>query len=682
MQKLQEKRTAAMAGRGDAGTRATANPAWTQEDQRVLAEFRRTLATKRPNRQANPAIAETVMLEVTLAPDAPPGERELRLRTPNGLSNPLAFCIGGIPEFSEPAVTATSFVARRGQEAGLPAAPPRIDLRITLPTVVNGQILPGEVDRYRFMARKGQRLVLAAAARALMPYLADAVPGWFQATLALYDSRGRELVYDDDFRFNPDPVLFYQIAEDGEYTMEIKDAIYRGREDFVYRISVGELPFVTGIFPLGGRAGERPEIQVAGWNLSSAQLMMETKDLAPGSARLFVSGQGIPSNPVAFALDDLPEGVESEPNDTTEQARPIAVPFIVNGRIDRPDDLDVFCIEGRAGDEIVAEVFARRLNSPLDSTLKLTDAAGRRLALNDDHEDKGAGLTTHHADSRISAALPADGAYFLHLGDAQRGGGAEYGYRLRIAPPRPDFELRVVPSSVNLRGGASVPITVYALRRDGFNGGIALELMHAPATMVLSGARIPVNQDKVHLTVSAPPIAARDEPYDLALVGHATIQGRPVVHAAVPAEDMMQAFAYRHLVPAHEWKVTVTSGGPQRPPMRIIGGVPLRIPAGGTSRLRVAVQAGRFLENFQFELSEPPAGVAVQASTPRAGGFEVVLTCDGVKAKPGLQGNLILEASATRSGQAAAQGNQRPNQRLPLGPLPAIPFEIVAAGDR
>ena len=37
--------------------------------------------------------------------------------------------------------------------------------------------------------------------------------------------------------------------------IEINDAIYRGREDFVYRITIGELPFVTSIFPLGGPAG-------------------------------------------------------------------------------------------------------------------------------------------------------------------------------------------------------------------------------------------------------------------------------------------------------------------------------------------------------------------------------------------------------------------------------------------
>ncbi len=72
---------------------------------------------------------------------------------------------------------------------------------------------------------------------------------------------------------------------------------------------------------------------------------------------------------------------------------------IVNGRIDAPDDWDVFSFEGRAGAEIVAEVYARRLNSPLDSVLRLTDASGRQLAMNDDFEDKGAGLTTHQADS-------------------------------------------------------------------------------------------------------------------------------------------------------------------------------------------------------------------------------------------------------------------------------------------
>ena len=121
--------------------------------------------------------------------------------------------------------------------------------------VLNGQIMPGDVDRFAFKARKGKRLVAAASARDLIPYLADAVPGWFQAALTLYDPNGNEVAYADDYRFRPDPVLFYEVPADGQYVLEIQDAIYRGREDFVYRITLGELPFVTGIFPLGGRPG-------------------------------------------------------------------------------------------------------------------------------------------------------------------------------------------------------------------------------------------------------------------------------------------------------------------------------------------------------------------------------------------------------------------------------------------
>ena len=78
------------------------------------------------------------------------------------------------------------------------------------------QFTPGDADRYRFHARKGQQLVIAAAARELIPYLADAVPGWFQATLTLYDARGKELAFDDDFRFHPDPVLLFKVPEDGQ----------------------------------------------------------------------------------------------------------------------------------------------------------------------------------------------------------------------------------------------------------------------------------------------------------------------------------------------------------------------------------------------------------------------------------------------------------------------------------
>ena len=141
---------------------------------------------------------------------------------------------------------------------------------------------------------------------------------------------------------------------------------------------------------------------------------------------------------------------------------------------------------GKAGETIVAEVTARRLDSPLDSMLKLTDATGKLLAFNDDHEDVGCGLNTHHADSYLMVELPADGTYFVHLGDTARNGGKAYAYRLRISPPRPDFELRVVPSSASFRSKGAAALNVYAIRKDGFAGDIKLSLKDPPGRIYRS----------------------------------------------------------------------------------------------------------------------------------------------------------------------------------------------------
>ncbi len=631
----------------------TAKKGATDDDRKTMAEIRVKLAAfvRRPS---SPSIAEIVTLQVTMAPDAAPGERELRLATPLGLTNPLVFCVGQLPEFSKKAAKVSSQTP-----AGAPAPP----VNITLPATMNGQIAPGGVDRYRFPATKGQRLVVAASVRELMPYISDAVPGWFQATLALYDAKGKEVGYADDYRFHPDPVLYYEVAEDGEYLLEIKDSIYRGREDFVYRIEAGELPFVTGIFPLGGKAGARTTFEVKGWNLPVSKVNENAKGKAAGVYPLSVRQGEHLSNHVPFALDALTERLEKEPNDQIKNAQKVKLPIILNGRIDRPGDQDVYRLQGRAGEEIVAEVFARRLDSPLDSTLKLTDSTGRQVAANDDFEDKGAGLLTHQADSRISVRLPKSGTYYLHLGDTQHKGGVEYAYRLRISRPRPDFELRVVPSSVNLRPGAATTITVYALRRDGFAGDIALRLKDAPAGFALSGAWVPANQDKVRLTLSAPP-GRSEKPFSLSLEGRATIQGREVRRAGVPAEDMMQAFAYRHLVPAKEWMVEVTGGA--RPPWQLPGGQPVKLQAGKSAPVRFVLPRGRVASQLRLALNEPPEGISIEGVSLLRDGLSILLRAEPGKVKPGLKGNLIVESFL-----------ERPNaRRQPQGTLPAIPFEV------
>jgi len=643
-------------------------------------------------RLISPVLAETLTLRVSISADAAPGKRELRVASPQGLSNPLVFCVGQLPEFREKETV--TVIPPPGNQLNInqvQVVEPATDMAITLPAIVNGRIkprlakpqqgragqvfTPGEVDRYRFQASQGQQLVIAAGARELMPYLADAVPGWFQAVLTLYDAAGKEVAYNDDYRFHPDPVLHYVVPQDGEYTVEIKDALYRGREDFVYRITLGELPFVTGIFPLGGPAGAHTEVELSGWNLPATHMTFDATEKTPGVYPL--AGQ-------PFQVESLPESLEKEPNNDAATAQRVKLPLVVNGRIDRPGDWDVFRFEGKAGETVVAEVYARRLDSPLDSVLRLTDAAGQQLAFNDDSPDESAGLETHHADSRIMLVLPATGSYYLYLGDTQQKGGPEYAYRLRIGAPRPDFELRATPSAINVGGGMSVPLTVHVIRKDGFSGAITLALKDAPRGLRLTGATIPAGQDQVRLTLTAPP-QLQAEPLQLVLEGRASVAGREVIRTAVPAEDMMQAFFYRHLVPANDLKLVVRRAVALRAPARVIGTQSLKLAAGETARLHVelALPAKSPIDNVQYELDNPPEGIAIQEVTAVPGGAEIVLACDPVKAKAGFAGNLIIDISGERTAPAA---NARPaavnRQRVSLGTLPAVPLEIMNPGVR
>jgi hypothetical protein len=331
-----------------------------------------------------------------------------------------------------------------------------------------------------------------------------------------------------------------------------------------------------------------------GWNLQEARLQPPTGNAGPGLFQITANRKGIATNTVPFSLDTLPECFEKESNNDPRRAQKVQSPILINGRIDRPGDWDVFQFAGKANETIVAEVHARRLGSPLDSLLKLTDAKGKVLAFNDDHEDLESGLNTHHADSYLLFTLPADGVYYVHLGDTARFGGEEYGYRLRISAPQPDFALRVVPSSVSLRSKGSANVSIHVMRKDGFTGALKLALKNPPNGITASPVTLTGTQASVQLTIKTSLEETR-EPLALAIEGRATVDGKEIVHAAAPAEDRMQAFLWRHLVPAEALEALVFSPSYQPPPKRIPSARPAPAadpsPRGGTSDAGAAASA-------------------------------------------------------------------------------------------
>jgi len=630
----------------------------TDEQLKEMEIYRKREAD--PKRQPNPQIAEELTVQIEIAQDAKLGDRELRLIHPNAMSNPLYFYVGQYPETRE-------------QEPN--DVTPDQSAHVQLPMVINGQIMPGDVDRFWFEAKKGTKLVAACAARGLIPYLADAVPGWFQAVLHLYDDQGNEVAFADSLGFLHDPVLYYEVPKDGVYTIEIHDSIYRGREDFVYRISIGEIPYVTGLFPLGGRAGQPVTVELKGWNLPVKTLNLEPSFYRGGAGIRpdILEQNNIFCNRVGFIVDTLREEFETEPNDTPDKAQEVSVPLVINGRIDKPGDIDYFKFSGLGS--IVAEVYARRMYSPLDSVVRLTDENGKVVAYDDDYEDRAWPLITHHADSRLLTTTK--GAHYVSIGDAQGRGGPDYAYRLYIRPPRPDFDLRVTPSSVTARAGTCVPITVHALRKDGFNDDIALELVNPPPGFSLGGAWVPGGQEKVRLTLSVPPEPAK-EPFLLQMHGYATVQGRRLLRPAFPADEMTQAFILQHIVPTKDWAVFVTGSAPGKPPCTFVD-AGVRIPVDGVGQARFMVADGIDSNNLRFELSEPPKGITLDTPQPvgLTRGLIVPVKCDPDKVKPGAKGNLLFVVSQETS-YVSREDKKLMTARSVYGLLPAVPYEVVA----
>ena len=288
-----------------------------------------------------------------------------------------------------------------------------------------------------------------------------------------------------------------------------------------------------------------------GWNLEKCSISPPPKDTPAGTHLIAAKNGMYGSNYVQFALDTLPECFDNDANDEPSKAQKVTLPINVNGRADRPGDWDVYEVEGKAGETIVAEVHARRLGSPYDSFVKVTSADGKIIALNDDHYDAASGLNTDHADSYLMVKLPADGKYYVHIGDTRRHAGKAYAYRLRISKPQPDFELRVIPSRIVMRSKAAASVKVFAIRRDGYTGPIKLSFKDLPEGLESPGATIPANKEIAGLTLKTT-LTEMEKPVNLTVVGSAKIEDKELVREAVPAEDRMQAFLWRHLLPAED----------------------------------------------------------------------------------------------------------------------------------
>lgn len=521
--------------------------------------------------QKSPSIANQVIVKLEIAPDTEPGRREFRLVGRGQISDPLPFYIDTAPEVNEPRYT----------PPGIPH--PRGEFRI--PAVLNGQILPGESDLFDFTVREGEILTFTARARALVPFLGDGVPGHFQLVLEVLNEKGRLVASADDHYFDPDPELVFKAPASGKYTLRIRDALYRGREDFVYRIRV--------------RRG-RPAVRIP----------------RPDSA------SGGPW------IDD--------PGASRELRQPVFMRF----KLTRPGSSIVRSFRAAAGEKLEFEVLARCLNSPLDTRMKLVSPDGKVLASADDVKRPRVGTILHQADPRFEVTIPRDGVYSLEIADTSGTGGPEaFGY-LRIVPAEPDFQLYASPSGLSAAVNAPAAVKVTAVRKNGFNGRIVLTTTPDSELRIVGANSLEPGMDEAVFTMvphtwRKPDSVARP----VRLIGFADGLRRE----ARAGDEAMQAFAYTHLVPAERLLATQNwgAGGASRfymvDPFKV-----LKVAPGGKTTLDLWYRPTTDTE-AEYALVDPPPGVAIVGRTEADG--MVHLTVQAAENTAPGKFNLILRIS-------------------------------------
>jgi hypothetical protein len=111
-------------------------------------------------------------------------------------------------------------------------------------------------------------------------------------------------------------------------------------------------------------------------------------------------------------------------------------------------------------------------------------------------------------------------------------------------------------------------VTVFAMRKDGFDGPISLSFKDLPQGFESAGATLAAKQEVVGLALKTT-LTDMEMPVNLTVVGTAKIGDGEIVHQAVPAEDRMQAFLWRHLLPAETLPALVFDPTYQPPADRI-----------------------------------------------------------------------------------------------------------------
>ncbi|WP_240906948.1 hypothetical protein [Paludisphaera rhizosphaerae] len=489
---------------------------------RLVAPFAFQVEPLPPERSKPEAWAFRLSAPATVAV----GSYPIRVQTDDGISNPLLFSVGQLPQVAEVEEN------NRFENAQAIAA---------TPAVVEGRVAGNDVDFYRFAGKKGKRIVVDGQCARIGSGVDPSIR-LSQAT----PTRRFVAAADDTPGLLTDARLIAELPEDGDYIVEISDSRYAGGGRPVYRLVIGEVPVAEEVFPLGGRNGETVGLELRGGTFP--ELHPAVARLAPLAhtfshwPRLTVDGLDVESLR-SLTVSDLPELREP----VSPDAAPIrvAAPVVLNGRIDTPGDEDRFIVATSPGAKLKIHVDALRLGSSLDAVLQVLKPDGGVVATVDDQTTpgpmrNGAQAKIVDLDPQVTATVPPDvHELTLVLRDLEKRGGVGFPYRIVVEPALPSFDLVLDASDVNVPRGGSAVVSVTLSRQEGFSGPVTLTVLDPPAGLTFRPGNVAAGQVSGKLSLSAAPDASFAVA-DLKIVGEAQGPSGPMRRAATRREIFAQ----------------------------------------------------------------------------------------------------------------------------------------------
>ena len=390
-----------------------------------------------------------------------------------GISSSRIFSVGTLPESLQ-----------QQPNTSLGSAMP-----LSVDSICNGVLTDKSVDHYSFQATAGQRIIVDCAAKG--------IDSKMNAVVIVADAEGRDLLVQ-----RRGGAIDFQVPADGLYIIKVHDLTFKGGAEFFYRLALLAVTNDAPIQPMPGTA------------------MVNSVSWPP------------------VGLAETANASEVEPNNEQAQAQPITLPCDLSGNFFPAADVDTFQFVAKQGEVWWIEVGSARLglltdpavvvqhvsvddqgNETLSDVAQLGDIPSPIKVSSNAYSYDGPPYDAGSADVLGKVEIKQDGIHRLQLSDLFGGTRNDPNnvYRLIIRKAAPDFAVvgwalhmnlrngdrNALSKPIALRRGATMPLEVVAVRRDGFDGEIELTMTDLPDGVTASGLKIPEGQSRGMMLITA-----------------------------------------------------------------------------------------------------------------------------------------------------------------------------------